>query len=204
MKMRFFWWGIGAVMLALTACRSASQVDFYTLNRQMPVVQEALEDNFQLNDLAVGIGSINLPEYLDRPQIVTLKGPHRLHLSEFHRWAGRLDGEIAQVMANNMAMILGATQVALFPWGQSEIPEYQVDLTFYHLEGVLGQTLYIQGTWSLTDNQDQGKAFHYRFNQEVPMSGPGYDNLADACSRGLWELSRKISRTIAAKDLEKK
>lgn len=190
------WVVIGGIIVLMAACRSAAPVDFYTLNVQIPV--KALPQQYgKLNKISVGIGSVNLPEYLDRPQIVTLKGPHRLHLSEFHRWAGRLDREIAQVMARNISNLIGTTKSFIFPWNQSEEPDFRVDLKFYHLEGTLGKTLRIQGIWSLAGKEANGKTFDYPFDQKISISGSDYDDMVAACSRGLWELGRKISNRIA-------
>jgi len=34
--------------------------------------------------LAIGVGPVEFPKFLDRPQIVTRKSQHRVEVSEFH------------------------------------------------------------------------------------------------------------------------
>jgi uncharacterized lipoprotein YmbA len=193
---KILWYGNLAFFFLLTACFKSPQVAFYTLNSQT-FSGKALKNISELKDISIGIGSVDIPEYLDRPQIVTLKGPHRLHLAEFHRWAGRLNNEITQVMKKNLSTLLGTNRVVSFPWDQSETPEFRVDLTFNHFEGTLGKALRIQGVWRLSGKGLKGAPLYRRFDQTVAISGPDYEDLTVACSKGLWDLSQVISKVIS-------
>lgn len=194
-KITLFWLGILGLTLLAASCRSATPVAFYTLNARTDL-QAPINNNLKSDNLSVGIGSVDLPGYLDRPQIVTFKGSNRLHLSEFHRWAGRLDEEIGRVMGRTIATMLGITNVVIFPWDQSEYPDFKVDLNFYHFEGVLGESFRIQGVWTLTQKADNRKISSYQFDQKIQIPGPTYEDLAAACGRTLEELGRKISLRI--------
>ena len=180
----------------LSACFKSPHVEFYTLNSNT-FAGKALENVSKLKDITVGIGSVDIPEYLDRPQIVTLKGPHQLHLAEFHRWAGRLDTEITKVMKKNLSILLGTSRVVSFPWDPSEKPEFRVDLTFNHFEGTLGKALRIQGVWRLSGKGLKGAPLYQQFDQTITISGPNYEDLAVAYSKGLWDLSQVISKVIS-------
>ena len=195
LKPKKIWWGIGSFLLLLTACINSPQVTFYTLNSQMSPPKLPKRTS-ELKTLAVGIGSVHLPEYLDRPQIVTFQGPHRLHLAEFHRWAGRLENDIIQVMVENLSTLLGTTRVASFPWSQSEAPQYRVDFIFNHFEGTLGKTFRVQGVWRLSGEGIKGGSLDRPFDQTIVIAGTDYEDLAAASSRGLWDLSQTISEAI--------
>ena len=190
--------GVFIILFLINACHRTSQVAFYTLNGQISH-HSVQKNSAELEDLSVGIGSVHLPDYLERPQIVTFKGVSRLHLAEFHRWAGRLDGEITRVMINNLSMLLGTPQVLVFPWGQSETPQFRLDLIFHHFEGILGETVRIKGVWHLSQNTPEAETLHQPFDQSVTISGPEYEDLVVACNQGLWELSQEISRVIQRK-----
>ncbi|MDH5298187.1 MAG: PqiC family protein, partial [Desulfobulbaceae bacterium] len=66
--------------------------------------------------LVIGIGPVGLPEYLDRPQIVTRLTPNRLHLAHNHRWAEPLGQNIARVLGENLSPLLGTDRILLPPW----------------------------------------------------------------------------------------
>ena len=99
---KILWYGNLALFFLLTACFKSPQVAFYTLNSQT-FSGKAQKNISELKDISIGIGSVHIPEYLDRPQIVTLKGPHRLHLAEFHRWAGRFF-RLSQILLYNPSL----------------------------------------------------------------------------------------------------
>lgn len=189
------WWGILSFLFLLTACINSPQVTFYTLNSQMSPPKLSKRTS-ELKALTIGIGSVHIPEYLDRPQIVTFQGPHRLHLAEFHRWAGRLENDIIQVMVENLSALLGTIRVASFPWSQSEAPQYRVDLVFNHFEGTLGKRFRFQGVWRLSGEDIKGGLLERQFDQSIVIAGTDYEDLAAASSQGLWKLSQTISAAI--------
>jgi hypothetical protein len=194
---KLLWCGNLIFFFLLTGCFFKSpQVAFYTLNSQ--TFGGAPENVSRLKDITIGVGSVDIPEYLDRPQIVTLKGPHRLHLAEFHRWAGRLKNEITKVMVKNVSVLLGTNRVVSFPWDHSEIPQFRVDITFNHFEGTLGETLRMQGIWHLSGDDLKGAPLYEQFDQTIPLSGPSYEDIAAASSKGLWNLSQVISKAISS------
>lgn len=97
--------------LALVACRSAPPVRYYLLSAETNPSQAAV----QTTDLAIVVGPIVLPDYLDRPQLVTRQGTTELVLSDQHRWAEPLDRHFVAVLAENVAAHLGTDRVDIFP-----------------------------------------------------------------------------------------
>ena len=63
-----------------------------------PTVPEAV-------DVAVVVASVRLPQYLERPQIVTRSGDNRLQLAEFDQWGGNLYQDMTRVLAQNLARL---------------------------------------------------------------------------------------------------
>ncbi|MEJ2613247.1 MAG: hypothetical protein P8179_25170 [Candidatus Thiodiazotropha sp.] len=77
-----------------------------------------------------------------------------------------------------------------------------MDLKFNHFEGTLGKTLRMQGVWHLSGDGLKGAPLYEQFDQTIALSGPNYEDLAEACSQGLWDLSQVISKTIARNVME--
>ncbi len=89
------------IAVLLAGCRSsAPQIEFYTLNSLSPETEKANPTDAALN-IAVGVGPVEIPQALDRPQIVTRTGPNKITLDEFHRWASPLREDFARVLAEN-------------------------------------------------------------------------------------------------------
>ena len=181
----------------LTACRSSLPVAFYTLNAQGSAFESQKDQPAGLSgEFSIGIRYIRLPDYLDRPQIVTLNGTHTVHLSEFHRWAAPLKQEIGQVVAENFIVLLQTPKIVFFPWDTSERPRHRVDLTFYHFEGALGKSFHAQGVWQLVGPRGESATVYRTFDFQIPISGSNYEDLAEAYSKSLWLLSSEISSVV--------
>lgn len=84
--------------------------------------------------VSIGLGPITMPNYLDRPEIVTRIGRNELKLSENNRWGEPLDSGFAQVLARDLEMRLGAAQIHTFPWYGSAPIDYQVKIAVHHFE----------------------------------------------------------------------
>jgi len=84
-----------------------------------------------VRDLTIGIRSVELPEELDRPQIVTRTGANTVHIAEFDRWSASLQDSVMQRIAENLAILLPGDRVAVYPWtpGTSVDREVIVEVT---------------------------------------------------------------------------
>jgi len=76
-----------AVILA--GCASSQPSRFYQLN-PMPNQTTPVSHLSASHNIVLAIGPLRIPDYLDRPQIVTRSGKNELKLSEFGLWAGSL------------------------------------------------------------------------------------------------------------------
>ena len=53
-----------------------------------------------LPELGLAVGPLSFPRYLDRPQLVTRDGSHRLIVDDDHRWGDTLRTEVLRVVAD--------------------------------------------------------------------------------------------------------
>jgi len=54
--------------------------------------------------------------YLDRPHIVSRAGRNKLKLSEFDRWAGSLERDVARVLVEDISSLLPADRFSIVRW----------------------------------------------------------------------------------------
>jgi len=183
--------------LLITGCGSSSpRVAFYTLN---PLTGMQAEANSSATDqkLSIGVGPVEIPEILDRPQIVTRSGPNKLNIDEFNRWASRLDESFAQVLAENISLLLGTDQVAVYPWQSDFKPHYRVALEIRYFEGQWGKNVLLEAVWSVSGQQDQQSHTQLKSVINEPLSPePNYEALVAAHSRAIAQLSREIVQEI--------
>src|SRR2546425_10091536 len=117
---------------SLAGCGSSPDTRFYTLATVPPITKTA--DRSSTPQVGVGIRSVVLPADLDRPQIVTRTGPNTVHLAEFDRWSSPLRESVANVIAENLSVLLPADRVAVYPWPPGVSIDYQVIVEVTRLE----------------------------------------------------------------------
>ena len=101
------------VALALGCFGGGRPSEFFTLS---PITE--VSDGVPIASrphLGLAVGPLQFPRYLDRPEIVTRDGAHRLVLWNEHRWGGSLRTDILRVMADDLGALLGTTRVAVYP-----------------------------------------------------------------------------------------
>jgi uncharacterized lipoprotein YmbA len=152
--------------------------------------------------IAVGIGPVTLPKYVDRPQMVTRVASNSLSQGDFDQWGGDLNDNVTRVLAINLANLLGTDRVSLYPWKDAATVGYQVtlDMTQFEQDPNGGATLDV--FWSLI-NPSSGKILlmrrsTYQENGAPSASGPAETHAAAAAamSRALEALSRDIAAAI--------
>ncbi len=182
------------LVLFLSACmRSNKSVQFYRLNASAAMV-DIIQEPELTNQALIGLGSIRIPDYLNRPQMVIAISDNQYQLSEEHRWAERLDENISLVLTKLLSSQLGSNRIVRYPWSLRQAVDYQVsiDIIEFHIDA-LGQSRLI-AQW-LIKRKDQS-IFSRRFNYQVSASTTDYEIMVSAQSACLTKLGQDIAVTL--------
>ena len=110
---------LGAFLVVLGGCAGTSPpVNLYVLS-SLPQSAADTQSDPEESKIAIGIGPIKLPEYLDRSQIITRISPNELRVAAFDRWAENLKSSFPRILMENLATLLNTDQVALYHWRNS-------------------------------------------------------------------------------------
>lgn len=183
-------------LVFLAGCRSATTpVEFYTLS---PLTSVSAADKVAgLGDhIAVGVGPMQIPKIIDRPQIVTRIGPNKINVDEFHRWAGSVYEDFLRAVTMNLAALLQSNLVAAFPWEDYFDPDYRVYMEVQQFDGRLGQYAQLDITWTITGREAREILLVRKSLIREPVQGDDYDAFVAAKSRILATLSRQIARGL--------
>jgi len=149
--------------------------------------------------IAIAVGPVAIPDYLDRPQILTRSGPRELKLAEFDRWAGSFEQDVSRVLTENLSGLLAPDNVTVLRWGGDAYPfpaKYRVGVDVTRFEGTIGESVVLAARWSVSREED-GKILSARESTvKEPVEGQDYDALVEAMSRALAGLSREVAAAI--------
>ena len=148
--------------------------------------------------LSLGLGPVELPDVLDRPQIVTRPNLNRVDLAEYDRWGGDLGEDLSRVLAQNLMARLNTDAVLLYPWSSGGRPDYELSIQFFRFDGELGKRAELAGVWRLSDTRRACEPVSRRFRIAETPASSGYAGLVAAISRGVAKLSDEIAAAIAA------
>lgn len=180
-----------SAVLLLAGCATTPPSSFYVLSPAVPAGAAVGGDG-----PAIGLGPFDLPEYLDRPQLVARAGPTELSLDELHRWGGSLQEDFLRVLGENLAYELDTSRVLLAP-GEVRFPlDYRVVGDVIAFEGRHPSEAVLKVRWVILDpHRDQPLATGERVYRE-PVAGEGVPALVDAMSGALAAFSRDLAGEI--------
>lgn len=180
-------------VLTIAGCATTPPPTYFQLEEPANVQLSGVE-----RGIAVGVGPLSLPAYLDRPHIVTRATEHRLELSDFNRWAEPLKDSMLRVIAVNLSNQLETTRVFALPRRRPVVPiEFKVEINVARFDGSLGGEVMLVARWILLGKEDQLVSTKVSIIRE--QSGGGdYDALIKAQNRTLNTLSNEIAQAILA------
>jgi len=146
-------------------------------------------------NFTAGLGTIELPGYLDRQQIVTRTSNNRLSYSENDRWATPLAESFSRVLGQNISHLLKPAQMIHYPWQSTGVPDYQVKMEVIQFEANSDQQVWLIARWSVIDRNK--KILVRQRSQLNRRSGSSTtEDFVKALSATLGDLSREIVNTL--------
>jgi uncharacterized lipoprotein YmbA len=163
---------------------------FYVLSATVP------EPASRQPGLVVGVGPVTLPDYLDRSQLVTRYGDHRLGLAEASRWAEPLEPMVARVLRDDLVAALGAERGLDHPWARTLAPAPVIEVDVERFERDSAGTARLDARWRVRHG-DRSRVGRAQLTE--PSATPGSDDAVAALSRVLGRLAQDIA--AAAREL---
>jgi len=179
------------LLLALLAgCASSPPSQFFTLSAEpAPRLSPAAQSGY-----SIVVGPVEVPESVDRPQLVLRVSENRVRILEEARWAEPLRAAIPGVIAGDLARQLGSRRVLAYPQDVESF-DYQVLLEVLRFDSVLGEAATVEIAWSVKPANGGERRFGRSLVRE-PVQGEGYEALVAAHSRALHAIGGEIARAF--------
>lgn len=143
--------------------------------------------------LAVGIGPIKFPGYLDRQQIVTRISPNRFAIAENDRWAEPLEENFSRVLSQNLSILLDTDRMFAYPWERNQQPTYQVRVEVLRFEPNAEQLVELWARWSIIDSTKKTVSV-----KDSYLSQRARDRSAESSVAAMSDVLGNFSQEIAA------
>ena len=196
---------MGLGLVGLMGCAKSEPARFYVLDPGAGL--EAVENGTSTRQgVAIGVGPVEIPQYLDRPQIVTRTNANSLDLGEFDQWAGRLSEDFTRVLAEQLSEMLATDNVAIYPWSGSTRVDYQITVKVMAFEADAGGTSALDARWAITDANSKQTLMTARSRlrqgsppaTDKPRTPEEYQAIVASMSDNLAALARDMAERIAA------
>jgi uncharacterized protein len=184
---------VALLALFLTsACAETQPTRFYTLSALQPQAGETAADG-----PAIGLEPVILPDYLDRPQIVTRAGPNRMMLADFDVWVEPLSGMFTRVLAQNLSVLLESEDVVILPELRDVRFDHHVQATVTQFDIAEDGQAVLDALWAVYGRDGRRPVRQDRSRITEAVAEPGDPAaVAAALSRALEGLSRDIAEAI--------
>ncbi len=146
--------------------------------------------------ITVGVGPVTLPDYLIRPEIVTLTGQNEVKMAEFDRWAEPLDETIVRVLVEDLSELLPAARLIGYPWNRTAAIDFRVAVNVAGFEVRPDGRVRLAADWSIRDGEGDligsNKTEHY-----VDVAAKGYAAIVSSMNDALALLSKEIAAGLS-------
>ena len=145
----------------------------------------------------VAVGPVDIPEYQDRPQIVTMDKEGMLKFAQFDRWGESLDSALARLITDNLTVMLPAASLQMFPCNFAIPLTYHVIVDVIQLDSRLDKDVFFVCQWSIIDVKNKQMLLTKRSEFRQLVNPHNYLGLTNALSASCASLSSEIAATLA-------
>lgn len=178
-------------LFGLSACLGGYSPDsnFYRL----PLLNQSAQTFNTVKSISVS--KVGLPEYLDRPQMITIdETSPKIEIAEFHRWGENLSGMIQRKTANDLSLYLPAATIAD---SAEEIQKanWDVKIEIIRLDMIKQGKVLIEAKWYISN--DKGKVVKSGSFIKTQNIKAKYEEYAAEAANLLGEMNLEIAQALS-------
>jgi uncharacterized lipoprotein YmbA len=189
-----------SLLFLISGCAGSQSSRFYTLNSIN--TSAPFKDSFP-HSLSVAVGPVEIPDYLDRPQIVIRTSQNELTLSEYDRWAGSLRDDIERVLSEDLSKLMMPEQISVIGWGWGVAYDYRVAVVIAKFDIMPDRNILLKADWRII-GKNETTLMVTETNYTEPVREQTYQGQVSSMSRALEKLSRDIAEGIKSVSRKKK
>jgi len=182
--------GALALLLLAAGCGSDPPPKVYTLV-PLPAASQA-----PASGLALSVEQVDIPRYLDRPQIVRYGSTYQLEVDDFARWGEPLGAMVSRVLVQDLSRRLPGAQVFIATDAAAVPADLDLEVTLNGFEADPQNVVVLDARWVVRRPRDGQVLTSEAGVVTVPMGEPTLPGMAQAMSQALAQLSDRIAATL--------
>jgi uncharacterized lipoprotein YmbA len=180
-----------ALVSLLSACAGKSAPSkFFMLNSLQQSPLSAAEGG------TIGVFPVRVPDYLDRPQIVTRVSENEISFDEFRRWAEPLKDSFTNALVQNLSTLLNTAKVIKTTQSPGIPMALKVGVEVVQFDGTLGGDVALVVKWGLFGEEGKKLLAGKRSTFKEATGAATYEAYVAAESKAVAALSREIAEAI--------
>lgn len=141
----------------------------------------------------VGIGPIELPASLRRPEVILRGEANEVDISGRHLWAEAFPAGVKRVLGENLEALVENARPIYFPWKGPVRPDYQVLVAVSRFDARLEGAVELRAAWGITRAGERTTIARGSSNISAPVESDEVGDAVAAMSLALEQLSRDIA-----------
>ena len=178
-----------ALLVVLAGCNTTPPPRLFTLE-----ARPAARENGAAS--VVMVRSVELPHYLDRPEIIRRTSPYELKYSEYERWGEGMRDMVTRILVENLAMRLPKSEVSAGTGPLTLRARATVEVEIVRFDADPDGTVILAARWAVQRDGKGGRLQSERIR--VPGTSADTAQLVAAMSDALGQLGDRIALELAA------
>ena len=188
---------IASLLVLLAACGSSPKTDFYMLNADKESVAQAANVG---TGPAIGVWRVNLPDLLDRSEIVTRDNRFKVKMGDFSWWASSLAQNMTLLITVEMSQLLQSNRIVVSPWPSYRKNDYQLIIRVERFDGELGGEVVLRGLWTILDGEATKELNRQVFEFKINTVDSTYQEMVAAMSQLTVQLAGQLADGVISEE----
>lgn len=192
------------VLLATAGCSSAPPPTLYLLKAADLAAASDRRPAKAPPRLAVALGPVTVPDYLDRTEIVRRATDNRLALADNERWAEPLRAGLQRVLTADLAVGLGSGIWVTGGTDRSSPVDIEIPVAIEAFEPDASGQVALVATWEVRWSRTDHPGLRDRTRYQHAAAGAGTEAQAAAMSADVADLAADLAAAVARVAAERK
>jgi uncharacterized lipoprotein YmbA len=185
------------VVFVASSCASvlpkSAESQFFVLSSLEPVARAEPGGQSQPSVL---LGTVTLPTYLDRRELVTRLASNQVRVEDLELWAEPLREAVPRALEHDLDTMLGGGKIQRLPWTAHAAPALVVSVDVRRFEKASNRTVELLASWTIGDGASGAVRTRRDTHLTLPIAGAGTQAAVKTLSDALAGLGREVAAAM--------